>query len=121
LLWAVWHYPLVIIQGLNGMSGIPVMEVVIGTVMNLAGFTMKTIGETYLFVWLYNQTRSVFLAIVFHALLNTFSTWFLPYLAVPATATLLIGLMPWVVVLVLQLVIGKDFMLHDPAREAEQT
>jgi len=119
LIWAIWHYPLVIIHALNGMPDVPMMEVVLGIVMNLAGFTMKTIGETYLFVWLYNQTSSVFLAIVFHALLNTFSTWFLPYLAQPAAATLLIGLMPWIIVVVLQRSIGKDFMLRGLAGEAE--
>ena len=117
-IWAIWHYPIVIIQSLHGMPDVPMIQVVLGIVMNLAGFTMSVIGETYLYVWLYNQTGSVFLAIWFHAFGNTFNTWFLSYLAEPAAATLFTALMPWFIVIVLQRTIGKDFMLRGPAGEA---
>ena len=109
---------IVIIQSLHGMPDVPMIQVVLGIVMNLAGFTMSVIGETYLYVWLYNQTGSVFLAIWFHAFGNTFNTWFLSYLAEPAAATLFTALMPWFIVIVLQRTIGKDFMLRGPAGEA---
>ncbi len=69
LLWAAWHYPYVIFLYLDLN--------VIATIATLAGFTMAIIGQAFIFTWLYNNTRSVLVAILFHAWLNTSTTYIL--------------------------------------------
>ena len=69
---------------------------------------MALIGMTYIYAWLYNQTQSVFLSIVFHALSNLFVFWLSAFLATPGPAGLAIALMPWAVVIIMQKRLGKD-------------
>jgi uncharacterized protein len=105
LIWAAWHYPLTSIYVWQGVpDGTPVIGAVIAVVVGLVGQTMGVIGITYIYVWLFNRTRSIFLMIVFHALSNT-----LPLLvpAMQGALVLLTGLSPWIVVLVLQRTLGK--------------
>lgn len=108
LIWAIWHYPLMIIQGLSGIPDVTVMQAIIMQIINLAGFTMAIIGMTFIYVWLYNQTKSIFLMIVFHALSNLFNHWFSTFLVEPQTITIFIALMPWAIVVFLQKRLGKD-------------
>lgn len=64
LIWSIWHWPLIIFMFFNnGMIGLVVPA--------LAGNTMALIGMTIIYVWMYRNTKSVFLAMVFHATLNT--------------------------------------------------
>jgi len=103
IIWAVWHFPFTIYYTVSGMSDIPIQGVILTVVLALAGQTMSLIGMSYIYTWIYNNTKSVFLAIIFHALSN-----FLP-------AVLLVGLnpslgivtalMPWVVVFILEKVL----------------
>ncbi|HNT77740.1 MAG TPA: CPBP family intramembrane metalloprotease [Anaerolineae bacterium] len=107
LIWAVWHYPLTIQSTLALMNdAVPLPAAAITLLMGLAGQTISLIGLTYLYVWLYNHTRSVWLMIVFHALSNTFGLLLAaggqPFL------TLLTAAMPWLVVFALEKVYGKD-------------
>ena len=81
---------------------------VITIVISLAGNAMSLIDLTYIYVWLYNNTKSVFLAIVFHAFSNVFVFWLTFFLAAPQAAGLAIALMPWAVVVILQKRLGKD-------------
>jgi membrane protease YdiL (CAAX protease family) len=111
LIWAFWHYPLMIIQPLSAMTYVSVSQALIMVVVSLAGFTMAIIGITFIYVWLYNQTQSIFLLIVFHALSNVFQNWFTSYLEEPQAASLFVGLMPWVVVVILQKRMGKEKFL----------
>lgn len=108
LIWAVWHYPLVILRTLSMMHDVTVPQMVITIIMSLAGQTIALIGIAFLYTWLYNQTRSVFLMIVFHALSNTLNTWLTSFLAQPQAVTLLVALMPWAVVIFMQKRLGKE-------------
>ncbi len=109
LAWAGWHYPFTIYHTLAQMVNVPVPEMVISLIFALAGNTMSIIGLTYLYVWLYNKTRSVFLAILFHTLTNVTNTMmFASVENLHPLAAIAVGFMPWVVVIVMQRVIGKD-------------
>lgn len=108
LLWAIWHYPLIIIQMLTMMQNVTPAQALVTIISSLAGQTMSLIGITFIYMWLYNNTRSVFLAAIFHALSNTFSFWLTSYLAQPQSATLFVALMPWAIVLVLGKALGKE-------------
>lgn len=108
LIWSGWHFPIIIIQTLSMVQHATIPQLVITILMSLAGNVMALIGITYLYVWMYNKTESVFLSIVFHAFSNGFVFWFSSYLAAPQTAVLPIALMPWAVVLILQKTLGEE-------------
>ena len=108
LIWAVWHYPLVIFQTMSMMQNVTAPQMVITIIMALAGQTMALIGISFIYVWLYNQTRSVFLMIVFHALSNTFTSWLTSYLAEPQAVSIFMALMPWAIVVLMQKRLGKE-------------
>jgi membrane protease YdiL (CAAX protease family) len=108
LVWSIWHYPIIIAQALNMMQDVTVPQMLIVILLQLAVNAMALIGLTYIYAWLYNNTLSVFLCIVFHALSNLFVFWFSSFLAAPQMAGLAIALMPWVVVIFMQRRLGKD-------------
>ena len=111
LIWAFWHYPLMIIQSFYGMPEVSIPQALIMVLLSLAGFTMSIIGITFIYVWLYNKTQSLLLMIVFHALSNTFSFWFSSYIKDPQVITIFVALMPWAVVLFMQKRLGKEWFL----------
>jgi membrane protease YdiL (CAAX protease family) len=106
IIWAVWHYPFTIYWTANGMAGEESIAVIATVIIALAGFTISIIGMTHLHVWLYNNTGSVLLAIVFHAFNNVFPT-ILSIESVPQLA-FVAGFMPWVIVFYLERRLGKD-------------
>lgn len=69
---------------------------------------MSLIGFTFLYVWVYNNTRSVFLAILLHALGNLLPFLGNSLLADPQVVALFSGIMPWVLVVILQKAFGKE-------------
>jgi len=100
-----------ILLSLSGIPNITLPGAFIAIVVNLAGFTMSIIGISFIYVWLYNQTHSIFLMIVFHALSNTLNNWFSSFLTEPQIVTLFLALMPWAVVVFLQKRLGKENFL----------
>jgi len=105
-IWAVWHYPFTIYWTATGMAGAESGVVLAAVIMALAGFTINIIGTTYLHVWFFNNTGSVFLAILFHAFNNLFPT-ILPLESAPQLAVL-VGFMPWAIVFYLVRRLGKE-------------
>jgi membrane protease YdiL (CAAX protease family) len=108
LAWAVWHYPLTAIYALSGVpADAPAPAGVITVVIALLSQTIGIIGLTSVYVWLFNRTRSIFLMIVFHALTNA-----LPFLVPPTLGpwAFVVGVLPWIVVLVLWLVTGSGLL-----------
>lgn len=106
IIWAVWHYPFTIFHTLSNVVDTPTIGIVITVIMALLGQTMSLVGITYIYVWLYNNTKSVFIAILFHALSN-----FIPEVLLIGTNPslgIIMALMPWIVVFVLEKVYGKE-------------
>ena len=100
LVWAVWHYPYTIYDTVTNMGAVPFIGVMITLLMALLGQTLSLIGMTHLYIWLYDNTQSVFLAIVFHALSNVLPRILLA--GVSPSLSLLVAVMPWVVVFALE-------------------
>lgn len=101
-----WHYPFTIYNTLSQRVDVPPAGAAITVVMALAGQTISLVGMTYLYAWLYNNTGSVFLAILFHGLSN-----FPPAVLLTAAApslTVITAVMPWLVVFVLEKIHGKE-------------
>jgi membrane protease YdiL (CAAX protease family) len=108
LLWSIWHWPIVIIRTMSMLQDATMPQIVITILVSLAGNVMAIIGETHIYVWLYNKTQSVFLSIVFHAFSNIFVTWLTSFLVAPQAAGLAIVLMPWAIVIFMQKRLGKE-------------
>ena len=64
-IWAIWHYPfLVYINFVQLVTGAFL------SVLAIIGFTASIVGGSILFSWVYNNTKSVFMVILFHGLMN---------------------------------------------------
>ena len=113
IIWAVWHYPITISETLSNMTEVPLPAMIITLLVALAGQTISLIGMTYLYVWIYNNTCSVWLVILFHALTNTIPAILLA--GISPTFSILMAAMPWVVVFVLEKVAGKESFPGEPA------
>lgn len=108
LIWAVWHYPVTILYTLPMIQNVTMPQMVITIFLALVGQTMSLIGMAFIYAWLYNQTQSIFLMIVFHAFSNIFNYWLPSFLVNPQAVGLLPALMPWVIVIFLNKILGKD-------------
>ncbi len=110
LSWAIWHYPFTIYHTISSMVDVPGPAMLVGVIFALAGFTMSIIGATYIYVWLYNNTKSVFLAILFHATVNVMNTVVLASIeGFNPIVTIIMALMPWAVVIVMKKVLRERF------------
>ncbi|MFJ5766376.1 lysostaphin resistance A-like protein [Lysinibacillus sp. NPDC093210] len=65
-IWAIWHLPLWFVVGSNQMS------------MNFLWFTLMALALSFLMTVIYQFTKSIFLCIIFHALINSFWEVYLP-------------------------------------------
>lgn len=99
LIWAVWHYPYVIALYID--TGI------ITLIFSLAGFSMAIIGQTFIMIWFYNNTKSIFISILLHAWLNTATTFILGDLTITNP---IMGIIPaivtWIIVAILLKIYG---------------
>ena len=109
LSWAVWHYPFTAYYTLSSMADVPVPAAIFGVIFALAGNTRSLIGMTYIYVWLINNTKSVFLAILFHAFANVMNTVVLASIeGFNPLVTIIVALMPWGVVIAMKKVLDKE-------------
>jgi len=108
LVWAIWHYPYTTYLTLTVMQDVTPAQMVVTILVTLAGQTMGLIGMTFLYAWVYNKTQSVFVAILFHATSNVLPLLVSSFLADPQVVTMFVGFMPWVLVVVLQVTLGKE-------------
>lgn len=93
LLWAVWHYPLMLL--LYGGMGVAV------ALPTLAGFTAGIVAMAYLSNYVYERTHSIGLLMLMHALNNTGG--FILMLLYPKTPfTFLSSLVAWALVAYLE-------------------
>jgi membrane protease YdiL (CAAX protease family) len=65
VIWSIWHYPYLIYLYLTQLNFGAYLSV-----LSIVGFTASTIGVTIIYTWIYNNTNSVFIVILFHGLLN---------------------------------------------------
>jgi uncharacterized protein len=63
--WAIWHFPYLIYLYLFQFD----YGIYLG-ILSLVGFTVSTMGISIIYTWIYNNTQSVFLVILFHGLTN---------------------------------------------------
>lgn len=65
-IWTIWHLPLWFVVGSNQMN------------MNFLWFTLSALALSFLLTVIYSATNSIFLCIIFHALINSFWDVYIP-------------------------------------------
>ncbi|MES0342278.1 MAG: CPBP family glutamic-type intramembrane protease, partial [Candidatus Humimicrobiaceae bacterium] len=84
IIWSVWHFPFMVY--LFYPFGIPIL------IFSLIGFTMSIIANAILYTWIYNNTKSIFLCIILHAIFNLSAAYILALVSHPLTGTILAAL-----------------------------
>jgi membrane protease YdiL (CAAX protease family) len=113
LIWAVWHYPFVILFSFGATTQEPSFYMLINIALSLAGFTMSIIGMSFIYAWLINSTKSILLAILFHALNNV-----IPLVIVggfDASLTIVLAIAPWILVVIMQRLYGRSWFVAKDA------
>lgn len=102
LFWAIWHFPYLIYLYLFQFDfGIYL------SVLSLIGYIASTMGISIIYTWMYNNTKSVFLMILFHALLN-----FIPQVMLGGVSNsaggVFTALVTWAIAIVLTKKFGQE-------------
>ncbi|MDZ7725775.1 MAG: type II CAAX endopeptidase family protein [candidate division KSB1 bacterium] len=106
LIWAIWHYPLLISLYHN--------QAIISIIFSLAGFTMVMIGQTIIYTWFYNNTKSIFITILHHAWGNTATAFILGTVATHNPMIgLLSGIFTWAIAALLLKIFGGETLTKD--------
>ena len=116
LVWGLWHLPLYFVLG-TGQS--EMLRAGTSPAFAIGGFLGWTIGLSVLFTWLFNQTGSLIVVILFHAAINVAA--FVPSaLGSGGTASLLNVAITWLVA-ILVVVRWGPARLASPPRLAAAT
>jgi membrane protease YdiL (CAAX protease family) len=82
LIWAIWHWPLIIVAGYQSGS----------TAFSLGTFSLLAIAASFIFAWLRLRSGSLWTAVLLHAGHNTFiQSFFDPLSRLDGAAQYLIG------------------------------
>ncbi|MGE7883681.1 CPBP family intramembrane glutamic endopeptidase [Bacillus sp. NPDC094077] len=86
IIWAIWHLPLWFIPGTNQSQ------------RDFLAFTITIIAVSFLLTTIFNATKSIFMCLIFHALLNSFWSVYVPNDKIlPAFSTLIFGIFVFIV------------------------
>jgi uncharacterized protein len=86
IIWAIWHLPLWFISGTNQSE------------RDFISFIITTIAISFVLTTILNATKSIFMCIVFHALLNSFWSVYVPNDRIsPAFSTLIFGIFIFII------------------------
>ncbi len=105
-IWAVWHFPITILDTISRMEGVPASGAVVTIAVALVGQILALVGMSYLYAWLYRNTGSLLLVMLFHALSN-----FLPAVllfGVTPSLNILMAVIPWIIVFALEKILGGE-------------
>lgn len=102
-IWGLWHWPgfiPVYLSAASDPSTSPIAAVFIAA-QGLVAYTGGSIlGLSFVYTWLYNRTKSAFMCILFHTVLNVASAYMQAVLPHPAIG-MVAGIVRWVVAIVL--------------------
>ncbi|TXT53939.1 MAG: putative CAAX amino terminal protease self-immunity [Candidatus Thorarchaeota archaeon] len=111
VIWSIWHWPFLIFVT---VSNLPIdiaeagyMMVAMVSIVQVLLFNVLTmVGMAVIYTWLYNNTESVFICIIFHALSNIISLFLMSL--IPAALALIVGILPWVIAMPLLHFYGSE-------------
>ena len=98
IVWALWHLPLFFIIGVSQYQG------------NFYLFALSTIMYSFLLTWFFNNTKSIVISVVFHAMLNaTVEMGFGNWSDTVSSSYIKIGVMAVVVLIIISIFGYKTF------------
>jgi len=106
LFWAIWHYPYVIY--LNYAPELAPGIIIGITIYSLAGFTAVILGGSVIFSWIYANTESLLVLILFHAFQNVFPVFVMGQVLDQGMGSVFTALFTWVVVAFITKNYGKE-------------
>ncbi len=109
VIWSVWHFPFMVY--LYYPAGIAVV------IPTLAGFTMSIIANAIVYTWVYNNTKSIFLCIILHAIFNLSAAYVLAMVSHPLTGIILAALQWGIAVFLLKRYGAKDLIKKQVKKE----
>lgn len=105
IIWGIWHWPIYIIvytNTLNAPGGSPVQAFLTAFIQLVMYIFGAMVGEAFIYTWLYNRTRSVFICILLHVFHNMAATYV--GMLLPSTTQilpLLGGVTQWIIAIIL--------------------
>jgi membrane protease YdiL (CAAX protease family) len=104
--WAIWHFPFLIYLYIF-QFGFPIFL----AVLSLAGYIASTIGISIIYTWIYNNTKSVFIMILLHTLLN-----FIPQIMLggvtDSAGGVFTALITWAIAIILTRKFGEETLVQ---------
>ncbi len=102
IVWAIWHYPFLVYLNFVQLGTGAFLSA-----LAIIGFTASTVGGSILFSWVYNNTKSVFMAILFHGLMN-----FIPQVimggVIDSMGGVIVALITWGIAIILVKLYGEQ-------------
>ena len=105
VIWGIWHWPVFIpvyTNTLNAPGGTPLLALLTALAQLIFYIFGAMVAEAFIYTWLYNRTRSVFLCVllhVFHNMAGTYVGMILP--SASQIIPVLGGITQWVIAIVL--------------------
>lgn len=111
IVWSIWHYPYLLYLYLTQLNFGPYLSI-----LSIIGFTASTIGVSIIYTWIYNNTKSVFIMILFHGLLN-----FIPQVmfggVTDSAGGVITALITWAIAIILTRKFGEETLIKLTERE----
>ncbi|MBD3407913.1 MAG: CPBP family intramembrane metalloprotease [Candidatus Lokiarchaeota archaeon] len=100
VVWSIWHWPFLIFNTITNLpADIPAegfLIVAIVSIIQVLFFNVLTmVGIAVIYTWLYNNTESVFICIIFHAINNIVSLFLMAI--IPVALAFVVGILPWAI------------------------
>lgn len=109
--WAIWHYPYVLYVNYISLPADFHPGAIIGIeIYALFGFTMVILSGSIIFSWIYANTESLLILILFHAFQNVFPIFVMGQVVDMGPGTLIVALFSWLVVGLITKYYGRETM-----------
>ena len=98
--WAIWHFPYVLYVSYLPIKpmGFPPGAIIGMEIYTLFGFTATILAGSIIFSWIYANTDSLLILILFHAFQNVFPIFVMGTVLDMGPGTLFVALFSWLVV-----------------------
>ncbi|MHA2182027.1 MAG: CPBP family glutamic-type intramembrane protease [Promethearchaeota archaeon] len=110
--WAVWHFPYVLYVSYLPIKpmGFPPAAIIGMEIYTLFGFTATILAGSIIFSWIYANTESLLILILFHAFQNVFPIFVMGQVVDMGPGTLIVALFSWLVVSLITKYYGRETM-----------
>ncbi|MFW5799624.1 MAG: type II CAAX prenyl endopeptidase Rce1 family protein [Spirochaetota bacterium] len=102
--WSLWHIPFLLFTSLSYGLGMILITII--------GHILLTIPAAIIYTWMYNNTKSIFLCILFHTNLNFFIFLVIQNTKDPVIGTV-IAVLTWIAAAIILNIYGKKNLIRE--------